>query len=285
MNDGGPTIGGLFSGVGGFELGFERAGFRVAWSVEWNELKRACLADRFPLAAHHGDVCGVGAHCLPTVDVLTAGFPCKDISVMGNSSKEGPQGLAGARSGLFWEALRVIREIRPRWVVIENVPQLLACNGSRDFEAVIRGLADCGYLGCFRVLDAAGFGVPARRERLYLVGRLGCQPPLSLLDDAGPVEGLSSAIGEIEIARHAHASPGYCLLAANARSRVSLGGQLLIAHENRWSAMDDRERMSASSGLPRGLDDPSLIEAHAAGDSVVPQVAEWIARKIRPFIK
>jgi len=276
-----PTLGSLFAGIGGADLGFERAGWETSWQVEWNDIKRACLAHRFPHAQRHGDIRGAGAHNLSQVDAIFAGFPCKDISQAGASSRHGRRGLKGERSGLFWEALRIIEELWPTWIVLENVEALLFDRHSKDFETIIRELANRGYVGCWRVLDAAGFGVPARRRRIFLVAGHHRPPPFELLSDASPVEGLPSSFAPLEVARSAGSFAGYTLLADNSRSRITLGGQLLIAHEDGWHQMDERERMSRSSGIPLGLDDANLIEAHAAGDAVVPQVAEWIARKLR----
>ena len=92
-----PTIGSLFAGIGGFDIGFENAGFTTAWQVEINPVCRAVLADRFPHARQFDDVRTVGTHNLSPVDVLVGGFPCQDLSTMGAR-----QGLAGQRSGLFF---------------------------------------------------------------------------------------------------------------------------------------------------------------------------------------
>jgi DNA (cytosine-5)-methyltransferase 1 len=189
-----PTIGSLFAGIGGFDLGFENAGYNTAWQVELNPVNRAVLADRFPHAQRFNDVRECGAHNLTPVDVLTGGFPCQDISLAGAryANKE-KRGLRGERSGLFWEVIRIIKEIQPRWVVLENVVNLLAVNDSEDFETVIRALADCGYVGCWRVLNAQYFGVPQQRRRIFLVAGLGRMPPMELLADAAPVDAIPPA--------------------------------------------------------------------------------------------
>ena len=101
------TIGSLFAGIGGFDLGFERAGFSTTWACEIDQKAQAVLRLRFPNAKLHDDVCQIGAHNLEPVDVVTFGSPCQDLSVAGKRA-----GLAGERSGLFHEAVRVIRELR-----------------------------------------------------------------------------------------------------------------------------------------------------------------------------
>lgn len=115
------TVGELFAGIGGFGLGLERAGARVAWQVEINEQARAVLARHWPKTARYEDVREVGAGTLEAVDVVAGGFPCQDLSVAGRRA-----GLGGERSGLWWEFHRIVSELRPRWVVAENVPGLLS---------------------------------------------------------------------------------------------------------------------------------------------------------------
>ncbi|WP_258869408.1 DNA cytosine methyltransferase [Aquitalea aquatica] len=172
-----PTIGSLFAGIGGFDIGFENAGFTTAWQVEINPVCRAVLADHFPHARQFDDVRTVGAHNLSPVDVLVGGFPCQDLSTMGAR-----QGLAGQRSGLFFEVCRLARELQPRWLVLENVMGLLSCRDGEDFQTVISTLAECGYVGCWRVLDASCFAVPAKRRSVFIIAGLlllMVQPPLS----------------------------------------------------------------------------------------------------------
>lgn len=143
-----PTIGSLFAGIGGFDLGFENAGYHTTWQVELNPVNRAVLADRFPHARQFEDVRHCGAHNLDPVDVITGGFPCQDISLAGaRFSNRDKRGLRGERSGLFWEVICIVNALQPRWVVLENVVNLLAVNDSQDFETVIRALADSGYVG------------------------------------------------------------------------------------------------------------------------------------------
>lgn len=175
-----PIIGSLFAGIGGFDVGFENAGYRTAWQVELNPTNRAVLADRFPHATQFEDVRHCGAHNLIPVNVLTAGFPCQDISIAGSRpNNKDTRGLRGQRSGLFWEVIRILKETQPRWVVLENVVNLLAINDSQDFETVIGALAQCGYVGCWRVLNAQYFGVPQQRRRIFLVAGHRRMPPSS----------------------------------------------------------------------------------------------------------
>ena len=276
-----PTIGSLFAGIGGIDLGFEQAGWKTAWMVERDELKRAVLSDRFPDAGLFEDVCEVGAENLSRVDCLVGGFPCQDISNAGAVRKAGRLGLRGARSGLFWEVMRIIEEIRPQWVVLENVPALLHSNDSQDFETVVQALADGGYVGLWRVLNAQYFGVPQKRERIFLVAGLGKQPPLELLSDAAPVEAIPCTFGEIrESWCEADEWAGHTLQANNAESRLSLGSEVFVAEENRWGAMSQRERSSLDDGFRLGVGPTDFAEKRFAGDAVCPPVARWIAEHL-----
>ncbi len=110
-----PTVGSLFAGIGGFDLGFEQAGFRTEWQVEINDVCREVLRDRFPHAAQFADVRTVLPELWRT-DVIVGGFPCQDVSTMGKRA-----GLAGERTGLFFDAVRIVRHLKPRFLVLENV--------------------------------------------------------------------------------------------------------------------------------------------------------------------
>lgn len=160
-------VGSLFSGIGGFDLGFERAGASVVWQAEIDKHARKVLAKHWPGVLNIGDVRAVGDGCEP-VDVLCGGFPCQDLSVAGKRA-----GLAGRRSGLWYEFHRCLRELRPRWAVIENVPGLRSSGGGRDLAIVVRGLVELGYRVAWRSLDAQYAGLAQRRERVFIVGSLG----------------------------------------------------------------------------------------------------------------
>lgn len=168
------TLGSLFAGIGGFDLGFERAGFKTLWQCEIDKAAQGVLRRHFPEAQLHSDVREVGAHNLVPVDVLTFGSPCQDVSLAGKRA-----GLAGNRSGLFHEAIRVIRELRERYgkpdfAIWENVLGAFSSNGGRDFAVVLQELADIGASDiAWRVLDSQWFGVPQRRRRIFLVADFG----------------------------------------------------------------------------------------------------------------
>jgi DNA (cytosine-5)-methyltransferase 1 len=154
-------IGSLFSGIGGLELGLERAGFGpVIWQVEQNPYCKRVLGKHWPEAERFDDVCAVGVSNLARVDLVCGGFPCQDVSSAGKG-----KGLAGDRSGLWREFARVVGELEPEWVVVENV----ASGVSRWFDEVVRNLEERGY-GVLPVpLSAFDVGAPHKRSRMFLV--------------------------------------------------------------------------------------------------------------------
>ena len=159
------TIGSLFSGVGGLDLGLECAlrdgGFDVSttWQCEQDAWCRGILARHWPDALRYDDVRALGADAA-RVDILCGGFPCQDVSVAGKGA-----GLAGARSGLWFEFSRIARELRPRVIVVENVSALL----SRGLDVVLGDLSEAGYDALWFDLRASDVGAPHRRERLFIV--------------------------------------------------------------------------------------------------------------------
>jgi DNA (cytosine-5)-methyltransferase 1 len=162
----------LFAGVGGFDLAMQRQGVKVVASVEIDKKCNEVLARQFPDATQFTDVTTVKGEDLinagftPSTGIITGGFPCQDLSVAGKRA-----GLAGERSGLFWEIARLVDETQTEYFIIENVPGLLSSNKGADFGVVIGTMADLGYSLGWRVLDAQHFGVPQRRRRVFIVGR------------------------------------------------------------------------------------------------------------------
>jgi len=161
------TIGSLFSGIGGLDLGIERglASAGVAaetiWQVEQSDFCRKILARHWPHAERYTDVRSVGPDELHPVDLLCGGFPCQDVS----KSSSTHAGIEGRRSGLFWELFRIVREMGPRFIVLENVTNIR----SRGADEICGALASIGYDLRFGSLSAAELGAPHIRDRWFLV--------------------------------------------------------------------------------------------------------------------
>jgi DNA (cytosine-5)-methyltransferase 1 len=196
------NVGSCFSGIGGLDHGLSRAGHDHVFLCESDPWRRRVLAERFPGAPIYDDVRDVagssnaradergsrrerGRHgSRHAVDLLCGGFPCQDLSVAGQR-----RGLMhqGGRSNLFFEFARISESLRPRWLLIENVPGLLSSNGGRDFGELLGTLADIGYGVAWRVLDSRFFGVPQRRRRVFIVGAVVDGDPRAAAERAGQV--------------------------------------------------------------------------------------------------
>ena len=187
------TLGSLFDGSGGFPLGGLISGITPVWGSEIEPFPIRVTTKRLPFMKHYGDVSALNGAELPPVDIITFGSPCQDMSIAGKR-----EGLSGSRSNLFYEAVRVVKEMRcatngkyPRYIVWENVPGAFSSNKGEDFKAVLEAvcsvkgsetdfarpakwpgageiLAD-DYSVAWRVFDAQHWGVPQRRKRIYLV--------------------------------------------------------------------------------------------------------------------
>lgn len=169
----------LFSGIGGFSLGLEAAGFRTVAFCEADEACRRVLAKNWPGVPIHDDVQNLSAQRLTadgiSVDAICGGFPCQNISLAGRM-----EGIDGAKSGLWQHYLRLIGELQPTWVIIENSPVLR----SKGLEAMLGELAALGYDAEWHCLPANAFGAPHRRDRLWIVayptGKRDGLPPLEI---------------------------------------------------------------------------------------------------------
>ena len=187
------TLGSLFDGSGGFPLGGVIAGITPKWAAEIEPFPIRVTSVRFPNMTHLGNISEVSGSEIEPVDIITFGSPCQDMSVAGKR-----EGLGGNRSSLFYEAIKIIKEMReatngkhPRYIVWENVPGAFSSNKGEDFRAVLTEIckvkeadvsvpkpskwenAGCimgeGFSIAWRLLDAQYWGVPQRRQRIYLV--------------------------------------------------------------------------------------------------------------------
>ena len=155
------TFGSLFAGIGGLDLGLERAGFECRWQVEIDPFAREVLERHWPGVKRYGDITKLSGRELEPVDLIGGGFPCQDLSQAGKRA-----GIEGSRSGLWFEYARLIGELRPRYVLIENVPGLLVYDAMRR---VLGELSRLGYDAVWRSLRASEFGASHLRKRVFIV--------------------------------------------------------------------------------------------------------------------
>lgn len=249
----------LFSGIGGFSLGLERAGgFETVAFCEIEEYPRQVLAKHWPGVPIYHDVRELTADTLSrdgiAVDVICGGFPCQDISLAGAGA-----GIDGTRSGLWREYARLVGELRPRYVIVENVSALLG----RGLGRVLGDLAALGYDAEWDCIPAAAIGAPHVRDRVWIVADNHGEGEHALAVDA-EVAGLSPPVSDLGSGGLAQRSR---LLTRRqiANAAASASGQ--------WDDMPDVGR--APHGLSNRVDRISAL-----GNAVVPQIPELIGRAI-----
>jgi DNA (cytosine-5)-methyltransferase 1 len=182
INQSAPKVIELFAGVGGFRLGLEAAGWKTVWSNQWEPATKAqhassCYVANFGPEGHSNEDIAVaidlhesGKREIPDADLIVGGFPCQDYSVAKSASSS--HGLQGKKGVLWWQIHRLVSHLKPKLVFLENVDRLLKSPSSqrgRDFAVMLRTLGDLGYAVEWRVVNAADYGFPQRRIRVFLV--------------------------------------------------------------------------------------------------------------------
>ena len=280
------VVAGLFAGIGGIELGLRRAGHETSLLCENDPGASAVLAARFPEVRKASDVCKLAA--LPKgTTLVTAGFPCQDLSQAGKTA-----GIEGSKSGLVGEVFRLLRKKAVPWVLLENVPFMLQLSKGRALEVIVAALEDLGYRWAYRVIDSRAFGVPQRRERVYLVaslvgdprdvilsGDIGAPPPEAFSPDRAfgfywteGTRGLGAAVDAVPTLKG-----GSTIGIASAPAVLLPGGDLVMPD------IIDCERMQ---GFEPDWTKPSEAVARRGhrsklvGNAVTVHSAEWIGRKL-----
>ena len=255
-------VGSLFSGIGGFDLGLERAGMEIAWQCESSPFRREILAKHWPDLTCYSNVIGLSP---PYVDILCGGFPCQDISVAGSN-----EGIHGSKSSIWSEFARIIDEVRPKYVIVENVCALRY--QGRGMDTVLRDLAACGYDAEWDCLPAVAFGSPHQRDRIWIVAYSGCEQIRvgsgREQDKAGQGEEISTIFGKGWRTAHARV--------------FGLDNWLKTDREKFLSAWTPpSELRGVDDGVSRELDARERLSA--LGDSLVPQIAQYIGERIMEY--
>jgi DNA (cytosine-5)-methyltransferase 1 len=297
-----PTVGSLFAGIGGLDLGLERAGFEVRWQVENDPYCVRVLERHWPHVRRYGDIRAVDWSAVDPVDLVCGGFPCQPVSVAGRR-----RGLDDPR-WLWPEFARCVRVLRPRFVLVENVPGLLV----RGMGDVLGDLARCGYDAEWDSLPAAAVGAPHLRYRVFVVA-YAQRPERRQSDPAGravvgdscvqtrrqevagrfgvggadvaDAQGIARQVRQAEGKRPRRPAGGGNDVAVSAGAgwhgtRPIFAGAPggtgplgLPARSDWWAVEPDVDRVA--HGVPARVD-----RLRALGNAVVPQVAEWIGRRI-----
>jgi DNA (cytosine-5)-methyltransferase 1 len=302
------TIASFFSGIGGFDIGFEKAGFKVTVQCELEPFCNCILSKHWPDTPKLNDIREVRNGDIPASTVWVGGFPCQDLSLarMGQRS-----GLRGSKSGLFYEFARLVGEGKPRVVVLENVAGLLSSHNGRDLGTVIWTLAELGYAVGWRTFNSKDFGVPQSRQRVYIVGcyrdergpgQILFEPECSERHSAKVKKNgaksetpFQKLVGDPSGKGPIIQSIAYCLYATSARHTGTDWSRNYVCYPD--VGMVRRLIPSECEGVmafPKDWtipndnvlegDDLDSARYHALGNAVTPPVAEWIAHRIMTYL-
>lgn len=292
----------FFSGIGGFDLGFERAGIKTVYLCEKKTFCRTILKKHWAEIPCGEDINDVKGKEVPEAEIWTGGFPCQDLSLARMGARAG---LGGVQSGLFFRFAELLGERLPKVVVVENVHGLLTSHRGRDFAIVLKTLDELGYGLAWRVLNSKDFGVPQSRRRVFVVGVLG---------DAGRAGEIlfepERGEGDIEASGRSRAKPAslfqkivgnprkgpmtkamaHCIYAESARHTGTDWSRNYVWYPDgrvRRLTSSEVERVQGfppNWTLPTGMStDTQKLESlryHAIGNSVTPAVARWIGKRI-----
>jgi len=267
----------LFSGIGGFSLGLERAGMKTVAFCEIDPFCRRVLAKHWPNVPCFEDVRTLRGSDVGPIDVICGGFPCQDISHAGKQA-----GLAGERSGLWSEITRLVGELRPRFLIVENVAALLSGDNGQWFGTVLGDLATLGYDAEWHCIPASAVGAPHIRDRVWIVAYPCCNGFQERKDVSVSVSGCQASSGE-HAWRSSVGVPASEDLAYSECGERSLGRSLgrmgrlyeYFPRHGNWPLTHQPVLDRGADGIPARLD-----RLRSLGNAVVPQIPEIIGRAI-----
>ena len=263
-------FGSLFAGIGGLDLGFERAGLQCKWQVEIDNYANQILKKHWPNVARHDDVTTFPPEKGDwKVEVICAGFPCQDISYAGAGA-----GLHGERSGLFFEAIRVVRQLRPRVILLENVAALL----TRGLDQVLGTLAEIGFDAEWHCIPAAAVGAPHIRDRIFVLGYANSQSKstLSINDETSWLSKNAAYANSTRLSQWNE----------QRSNRTSTNAIISRRELERARTTHRRQQWQAEPGVGRVADGISnrVDRLKGLGNAVVPQVAQLIGEHVVRYL-
>ncbi|HZG82226.1 MAG TPA: DNA (cytosine-5-)-methyltransferase [Brevibacillus sp.] len=284
----------FFSGIGGFDLGLERAGMKVVFQCERDNFCQKILKKHWPNVKLVGDINNVSIAEVPKeAEVWCGGFPCQDLSLANQGKRKG---LNGDRSGLFYKYAELIDQRRPKWVLFENVPGLLNSNDGNDFKVVVQTMDELGYGLAWRVLDAKYFGTPQRRRRVYIVASYQSRSAAGVLFEQGSITiAPRSGLGQREISSTRFGTGNqttnlYAIQHAGIGRKSSAGPQAKgYRNDGETYTLDSRGssdavcqtnapfRVRETTRVPGRMDSSRF---RTLGNAVAVPVIEWIGRRI-----
>lgn len=302
-----PSVASFFSGIGGFDLGFEQAGYYITMQCEIDAFCNDILARHWPDVKKFKDIREVKHADVPPSDVWVGGFPCQDVSLARMGKRTG---LKGKRSGLFYEFARLIGESLPPIVVLENVSGLRNSHGGRDFQTIIHTLAEFGYGVGWRVFNSKYFGVPQSRQRVYIVGcyrdgrgaaEILFEPECSGRDDTQSGQDEEEVISTFK-ASFGDFSKGpivqglaYCLYACSARHTGTDWSRTYISYPDgrvRRLTPNECERIQGfptnwtlPTNPPDDAEKLDTLRYTAVGNAVTVPAITWLAQRMLPVLQ
>lgn len=288
-------INSFFAGIGGFDIAFEKHGFKTIYLCEINPFCKEILKEHWPSIKISDDICKVHADEIPDSTIWCGGFPCQDISVARGASER--RGLNGERSGLFYTFAKLIEDCKPQVVLLENVEGLFSSNNGRDFGIILQTMSKLGYSVAWRLLNSRYFGVPQSRTRVYLCcwkNSLSSSAKV-MFESQGASELKHERAGFITPANKSGSFPqvpevSYCLQASSGRHTGTDWSRTYVVCEDgvRRLTPSESERVQGFptnwtlpiSNTSLNEDEIDTLRYTAVGNAVSVPVVEWIAKRI-----
>ncbi|MBO1066193.1 MULTISPECIES: DNA cytosine methyltransferase [Nostocales] len=282
----------FFAGIGGFDLGFERAGMKAVFQCEIDDFCQKILKRHWPHVPIYEDIRTLQSTIIPTSDLWCAGWPCQDIS----SANKDREGIAGSRSGLFYVFMQLVKEVQPKWLVLENVPGLLSSGNGKDFEAVIDTLEENGYLGGWLSCNARHTGLPHNRDRLFIIASFKSDLAHNIFTNSSELfrdsktrkpgksevgqEFCEGFIGNTPLVVQRRGGFGYTMAKNVCPTLRAQTGKHQGGHSDRpilCGQKLDVDRVGKTDGLSSRMDGR---RGRLLGNAIVPIISEWIGQKI-----
>lgn len=283
----------FFAGIGGFDLGFERAGMQVVFHCEIDEFCQKILSRHWPEVPLYADITTLNAATIPPAELWCAGWPCQDLS---HANVGDRKGLAGKRSGLFHNFMGLVKEVHPAWLVLENVPGLLSAEQGTALETVTDTLEENGYLGGWVTYNTLDAGLPHHRDRIFFIASFRSGRAYNFFADCGELHGdfakgdkrreetrpsvRDSAERDAPLVVQRRGGFGYTKAKSFSPTLRAQTGGHQGGHSDRPILCGEKlnvERVREAYGFSSRLDGR---RGRLIGNAVSPTIAEWIGRKI-----
>lgn len=286
------NVASFFAGIGGFDLGFERAGMSVVFQCEIDPFCQKILKRHWPHTPLHDDIATLSSAIVPASDLWCAGWPCQDLSTANTARR----GLAGERSGLFFTFMDLVKDICPTWLVMENVPGILSAENGIALETVIDTLEEIGYLGGWISCNAIHTGLPHNRDRVFFIASSRSERAYrffanscELLRDttsreSGKAEARSSvhqgSLRNHPLVVQRRGGFGYTLAKSICPTLRAQTGGHQGGHSDRPILCGEKlnvDRVGEADGVSSRMDGR---RGRLLGNAVIPTISEWIGRQI-----